>query len=230
MSGTIDSKGWTGGEPPAPACRDEVRIWRRPLARSTPHQFWGRFHAMLLLASPFLLWVADWVLRLSTADLSVTGPAVGAYYLLPSLGALALLGLMRWDEAARICRRIAQAGWLAALASAAIYVGMGVRAHGAAAAGPAVRAQIVHVERHGSRSPDEMVFALQDGSEVRTLGDLPGRGNSRGCFLVRRLEGAYGFSWLRILEISPGPGPGQLDWPVDRADCFSATPLASLRG
>jgi hypothetical protein len=230
MAGTIDSKGWTGGETPAPAYRDQVRVRRRPLLPETPHQYWGHFHAMVLLASPLLLWVADWVLRASSADLSVTVPAVGAWYLLPAPAALALLGLMRWDKAVPVCRRVAQAGWLAALTVAALYVDTGVRAHDNAAAGPALRAQIVRVERQNRNAPDEVVFALQDGGEVRALGYRPGFGNRRGCFLVRRIEGGHGFSWLRILEISPGPGSGQLDWPVDRAACFSAAPLASLRG
>jgi hypothetical protein len=69
------------------------------------------------------------------------------------------------------------------------------------------------------------LLALQDGSTIR-IG--AGRLRPRACFAVRRMSGTRGFAWLRLVDASPPPGPGQLTWPIDRSDCFSAAPLASL--
>ena len=49
------------------------------------------------------------------------------------------------------------------------------------------------------------------------------------CTLVQRLEGDYGFSWIRVLDRSPPPRH-EVIWPIRPADCFSDKPLATLRG
>ena len=69
------------------------------------------------------------------------------------------------------------------------------------------------------------VFALQDGTTATVTGY---NGGARRCFAVRRLQGPYGFAWLRMIDASPDPGPGQLAWPIDPANCFSAAPLQSM--
>ena len=48
------------------------------------------------------------------------------------------------------------------------------------------------------------------------------------CALVQRLDGHYGFSWVRVLERSRSPRRTELHWPIRREECFSDIPLSSL--
>jgi hypothetical protein len=246
MADGIDSGGWTGGgEAPQAPFRDhrgqlvnrvglpislphhvEMRTWLRHHPQSTADQSWGRGHSVLLLASPLLLWFADWLLRLLIGDYPARVPDAGYSLWLAAPAGLILYAAMRWEKAAPVLRRVAQAGWIAATALMAVYVAIGVQDYDNAAAGPVLRAQIVGTHRQSRHGPYESMFALQDGSIVGVIG-LPG---GRNCYAVRRLEGAHGFAWLRIVEMPPAPHAGQLNWPIDRAACFSAAPLASLRG
>jgi hypothetical protein len=49
------------------------------------------------------------------------------------------------------------------------------------------------------------------------------------CTEVQRLQGDYGFVWIRVVDRSPPP-VHEIAWPIRREDCFSNKPLATLKG
>jgi len=49
------------------------------------------------------------------------------------------------------------------------------------------------------------------------------------CTEVQRLQGDYGFVWIRVVDRSRPP-VHEIAWPIRREDCFSNKPLATLKG
>ena len=236
MAGTIDSKGWTGEPaPPPPVSPPSLNPmpplrpplpWRGTEAPARTPRFRAKRHAVLAIFAPFLVALAAFALKLGIQDLWITAPDVWMPVVAASSFGCALYALAEFGILPRLVRWTALAAWLASAGAAAAYLVLGGHAHATARAGPLLRAAVARVVREQRDGPAATVLRLQDGSLAATYDRIR---RPRACFAVRRLEGPNGFSWLRIVETSPPPGPGQFDWPVDRANCFSTAPLASLR-
>ena len=48
------------------------------------------------------------------------------------------------------------------------------------------------------------------------------------CIDARRVDGALGMSWMRVVAMTPRPTRGQMWWDVTRKACFEAGSLADL--
>ena len=124
---------------------------------------------------------------------------------------------------------IAAAGWVVVLAGSLVYAVVGIAARKEATLGSELRAWPASQTSHGKgflRSY-ETRFELGDGSSVTAV-SRSGFAAGRACYLVRRVDGPGHFAWLRIVDGTSGPGPGQLSWPISQAECFSAADLSTL--
>src|SRR5207249_4874051 len=85
------------------------------------------------------------------------------------------------------------------------------------------------IVRHRSRLPDYVVHQRVDGSTIEgeNIGTAVPYGTT--CAEVQRLQGEYGFAWVKVVGKSPPP-EHEIAWPIRREDCFSNKPLSSLRG
>jgi hypothetical protein len=187
-------------------------------------------HVALLLASPLVYLLATWVISAGSSGYLIEAPAPGGLAYLPIAAALLLFLCLKKAKDVLVAplRWLALAGWLAVVAGSLLYAGLGLAARAAATAGPALRALPVSEESHGRTIRIQTTrFSLQDGSSA-TVTSSSGFAVGRSCYLVHRMQGSRGFAWLRIVDWSPGPGPGQLAWPIDRDDCFSAADLSTL--
>jgi hypothetical protein len=180
------------------------------------------------LLSPLVYLLAYLVVAVGSSDYLIEAPVPeGAGYLPIGVGLLLLL-LVAKDVLVAPLRSISLAGWLAVVAGSLLYAGLGLGARVAATAGPGLRALPVEQESHGrSLRIYTTRFSLEDGSSA-TVTSRSGFAVGRSCYLVHRVEGGRGFAWLRFADWSPGPGPGQLTWPIDRDECFSAADLSTL--
>lgn len=186
--------------------------------------------ALLLLLSPITLWIGTLILDVMTDDLRVEGH--DGWLLLWGLAA-ALLG--GWQLRSRtpnaLWLRQALLG-LATVATVAIAIGnvyFGIRSNAEAVASASERAYEWHSAR-GKWPFRTMTSFFQrsdgsyvDGSEAGAPVDYGPR-----CSLVQRLDGPYGYAWVRVLERSRSPGRGELSWPIRREECFSDIPLSTL--
>lgn len=113
---------------------------------------------------------------------------------------------------------------------AAGYAWIAQTAHADARPGQPQRAFIYLAERSKMRGliPAKYGFQLADGSNL-TGGRKRKRFDYGSCVTVRLLTGSYGFRWVRVIESTPPPGPGQLHWPVRREDCFSDKLLSEVK-
>jgi len=223
-----DSTQWTGvvgtpaSLPPHLQSRASRPLYTREQSRALAASF-------LFVLSPLLLWLASFLVAMSSSDLLVEAPALTSSWPVPIVLGFGLWWAADRDHFPRWCERLAVAGSVAVVAAALVYVVLGLSARTAAAAGPVQRAQVAAVNSHGRGmfKSTTTTFALQDGSTAATT-DYSG--GTRLCLAVRRVSGAHGFAWLRIVDRSPSPGPGQLAWPIDRGECFSAADLATMTG
>jgi hypothetical protein len=225
-----DSRAWTGEigvRTPLPYHLQQQQDRSLSPPRSE-EQYRAFIHAALLIVSPLLLLCSNGLLRASIPDCSAATPSVALYGGTGVLVAgFVLFNLVDRNIAARLCRWAAMAGWISMIFASFAWLAAGAYAHQAAAAGPVLRAQIVaqRLQSHRFIRIVRSDLALQDGTTSTITGY---DGGSRHCLDVRRIEGPWGFSWLRIAGASPDPGPGQLAWPIDREICFSAAPLADM--
>jgi hypothetical protein len=241
--GRINSEGWTGDieSQTAPGNRWEQQPARYVpwnLSRfdeRTPDQSHAQLHAILVMAVPLLLFPLDTAMLAGfPSDFRTAEPPITLFFVIAAILGVTLLAIASYRaKAARACRVIGKVTWLTGVAACFAYFFIGLSAHGGAATGPVQRAQIldsVYERSTGYRAPSYVrrkgaLFLLQDGTQLTTI-DYPA---GRNCFAVQRVEGRFGFAWLRIVDRLPGSVPGLENWPVDRAACFSATPLAALR-
>jgi hypothetical protein len=226
----IDSSRWTGELggpfiPPPPI----VGRWPELKARGGIQ---GKADGCttLFVFVPLFLLVAHWLARMAISDLLVAAPSLGLAVLGLMLFAFALNCLARIGIFSRLCLWVAIVGGAAVPVGIVAYLVVAIDAHRSAAVGPAQRAEIVSVKSHGRHSFGATTrFLLQDGSLVETDDYAAfGYGAASRCFSVRVLRGANGFAWIRVVDASPVPGPGQLAWPIDREACFSNAPLSAL--
>jgi hypothetical protein len=181
----------------------------------------------LLGFSPILMWLGSMIVDASTSDLLIDGRPFADLWLAPVILAVLAWGFIHHDRFTTWASRLAAAGAFLVAAASLAYVVAALSARSSLSAGDVQRAVVADRETHGRgfTRRTTTTFALQDGSSV-TTGDYSGRG--RVCLEVRRVTGSNGFAWLQIVDSSPAPGPGQLEWPISRSDCFSGAPLASL--
>ena len=196
----------------------------RPLYSAEQHK--ALQHTILMIFSPLFLGLAWLVVGSATGDLPVDAPP-----LRPMAAIVAMVGFGFWwgaerDFVPRLWGVLARLGWISVAAGAFAYLAVSMYAHRAAVAGPVLRAQVARFASRG-RGPVTAILVLQDRSTV-AVQTAAGSLGSRRCYAVRRIAGPNGFAWLRVVDASPPPGPGQLEWPIDRTDCFSAAPLSSL--
>ena len=196
----------------------------RPLHSAEQHA--ALRQTLLMIFSPVILGIAWLVAGFAIRDLAVDAPPLGPIALI-----VAVIGFGLWwgavrDFMPRLCGALARLGWVVVATGAFAYSSVSIYAHREAAAGPLLRAQVARIESHG-RGLATAILILQDGSSVAVQTSAGGLGTRR-CYAVRRVTGPYGFAWVRMVDASPPPGPGQLEWPIDLADCFSATPLSSM--
>lgn len=203
-----------------------AKRWNRNFQR----QQRAHLHAIAFLLSVVFAWfVGQGMATQLSSDFLVRGSALGATCAVAGVVALLLWFLAYKGVRPHLLGGIAKAGWIAFLPLGFFFGAAALMSHASAKAEPAVRAQIVGIKSHGRtflRSTSSMLV-LRDGSTVA----INGRAGIRTrCLLVRRVRGPFGFEWIRIEDGSPPPGPGQLDWPIARDDCFSDRALATLRG
>lgn len=183
--------------------------------------------AALLLFSPLLLWVAWLFLGAVTRDEIGQGNSQLLIGWGSTVVALALTQIA-WRSVRAIFLRKALIG-LALLATAAAsvaYVYLGLTSYVNAAASPPERTYEFS-RRCGPRCV-AIIHQRADGSTLEGSHVGAPVQDARSCALAQRLEGEFGFTWVRVIERSRTPGRGQLAWPISREECFSNEPLSSL--
>jgi hypothetical protein len=183
--------------------------------------------ATLLLLSPLMLLVAWLALAAITPD---TLGQDNRHWLILWGSAVAALAATQitWPYARAIFIRKAILGLaLVATAGASVaYVYLGLTSHaGATASAPERAFEWQHsCGRHCTRT----LHQRADGSTLEGIHVGAPAQEARSCALTQRLDGPYGFSWVRVLDRSRTPRRGQLAWPISREECFSDEPLSSL--
>lgn len=245
MSKRISSSDWTG--PPDQASRrgafinqvgqhsissDYQRIAEaQRVAALIPPEVRGVIRlATITLLSPLALWLAWAFVEAITRDQLVQGH--GDLLTLWGLGVVALSAWQLFSRS-KILLGLRKAFLIAlmvstvAVAGAYGYFGIEARAHVIATA-PERTLELYKVR--GRRPFKEVVVWHQrpDGSTVEGINQGRPVPYATTCALVQRLEGPYGFSWVRVVDRSRPPAQGQLSWPVRREECFSTIPLSVL--
>ncbi len=184
----------------------------------------------LLVLSPLVLWLARLIVgMIARAELVQDNRHV---LILWGLGAISL-AVWQVVSRSRALIAIRKAFLTIALiativvAVAYVYVGFGAYAH----ATPSAPERTYEWYQTSGRSPFQRVVTFHQRPDGTTVeGADSGRPFAYGttCALVQRLDGDYGFSWVRVLDRSRLAGRGQLSWPVRREECFSMIPLSRL--
>ena len=249
VSEPTDSSGWTGpSSAVAPRLRgalvhrygehqvstDFARLVAQADAESKAKQMPPELlgvvgRAWLLLASPLLLVVANQIVHSTGRDLIVQDNKAYLFAWTSAVAALALSQMVSkslmliWGRKA-----ILVGATLATLGFAGGYVYIAAKSRqGALASTPERTYELYRTSGRGSFRRTEIIHQRADGT-------LLGGGRwepapyAKTCALVQRLQGQYGFTWVRVLERSRPPGRTELHWPVRREECFSDTPLSSL--
>lgn len=237
MSDPIHSSSWTGpieqptyGIGRSSVSSDYQRLLRlRRAAEAVPPELrrLGRRSAFLLL-SPLALAVAYWTSRsiIPAAPVQDFSGLLSLWGVATVLATILLLQsrprLLRLKEAS------ATLGLLATLGCAAFYIYASATSY--AAAMPSVRERTFEIYRcHGRCRYVGGYFVHQRADGTTVEGEYVGPPLPYGrCALVQRLNGDYGFSWVRVLERSRAGE--QLAWPIRREDCFGTMPVSSLKG
>lgn len=186
-------------------------------------------HVVFLTLSSFA-YVSAWlIVGIGSSDFWVEAPLPNGSGYSPLIIGLLLMYLVHKNMLVPLIRWIALAGWITVVAGSLVYAGFGIKARAEATIGPVLRAQPVAQDCHGRRffRTCATTFALGDGTHVLTNSRSSFR-VGRSCYEVRRVRGGHNFAWLRIVAASPEPGPGQLAWPIDRAECLSSVDLSIL--
>lgn len=205
----------------------ELRVnWNRKEARKGQ----AYLHASALFATAILAWfVCDAAARSTPDYLVQISPFLPVVCLIGGLASAAIGLAISRDFRSALMRRVAKFGWVGMLAVIPLFFALFAISYRSAPLVEPVRAQVTGHESHG-RSPfrsTSTILAFEDGATVTVRGSA---GHRHACLLVRKVDGPFGFQWLRIEDRSPSPGRGQLNWPVPREACFSDRSLATLLG
>ena len=217
----IHSASWTGdiGVPSPPQYRGSLPKMTRPLALGIlASGAWMTGGVMLMKMAEFLYWVMP--------AIPIDAPPIWAFGYASIPGFFVLMWAARHELPPFALRLSCIVGSLL-YALALILPPLTAYSYLHAEAGPRHRMQL---DRQ-SNGVDGAVFTLDDGSSVeaqfywRSQRSITRNGE---CFSVRRLTGPFGFSWMKVLEMTPRPRNGGLWWTIPREDCFSNKPLWSL--
>jgi hypothetical protein len=237
----IHSESWTGpipaqepaqeaflGQPWTPTAAEQQR-WCRPSAPSSPAtRSWGHllgavFLLPLLLlgswqfahsASPDALWSdrREWLILWGMGIIGIAIREVRAG--IPDDPTIRSRVL-----AVTISATCAFAGW---------YPYALLTAHSGAM--PSIRERTYEVPQTDcTRCATYYVYQRADGSTIEGKSVGPALPYWPVCTEAQRLEGDYGFVWIRVTDRSPPPAH-EIAWPIRREECFSKRPLATLGG
>lgn len=249
MSEPTDSVGWTGpSSTAAPRLRgalvhrygehqvstDFARFVAQAdadlIAKEMPPELRGVVgRAWLLLASPLLLVVANWIVHSTGRDLIVNDNKAYLFAWAVGVVALALSQMVSrslmliWARKAILVR-----AFLATFGVAGGYVYVAEQSRQNAVASTPERAYEFYRSSGWRSSKRTEIFHQRADGTLLTGGRWEPAPYATTCALVQRLEGAHGFSWVRVLERSRPPRRTELHWPVRREECFSDIPLSSL--
>ena len=186
--------------------------------------------AAISLLSPIVLWLAWLLVGLISEDELVRGH--GGFL---TMWGLSILALAAWQLQSRstVLIGLRKALLMALMASTGTvaaaygYIGLESRAH--TTASTPERTFELHKVRSNRLFRKVIVWHQRpDGSTVEGINQGRPLPYATTCAVVQRLDGPYGFSWVRVLDRSRAPARGQLSWPIRREECFSAIPLSEL--
>jgi len=244
MSKRISSSDWTGPAELSPRraqftygsgqhsnSTDYQRILaaQRPLFEFPPETQGTRRLAAWLFLSPLLLWAAWVIVEYSSNDWLFEDNR--RYLVITGLGAMAIAAWQFQSRSTGLIqlRDAFLAIMLAAvLACSIVYAWAGINGHAhAIASSPERTFELVTTK--GYRIHRTVIWhQRKDGTNVEGYRRERPRPYSSTCTLVQRLDGSYGFGWVKVLDRSRSPASGQLSWPIRREECFSEIPLSSL--
>jgi hypothetical protein len=183
----------------------------------------------LLLASPLLLVVANWIVHSTGRDLIVHDNKTYLFAWTFGIVALALSQMVSrslvliWARKAILVSAI-----LATFAVAVGYVYIAAKSRQSAVASTPERAYEFYRSSGWRSSKKTQIFHQRADGTLLAGGRSERLPYGTTCALVQRLDGQYGFSWVRVLERSRPPRRSGVHWPVRREECFSDIPLSSL--
>lgn len=247
MSDEIHSSSWTG--PPQPPQPEWERRWlsggapsieqlrvakdqARQRLEALPPESRRAFRrsgwlASLVLLSPLLLVIAHFFAGAATSGALVADHAGWLSFwglCLFGLGFFELRKLARSDEPAHDL--LLSVALFATVIFSVLYDYAAITSRRGAVAPPPERT--FEIVRHRNPYSDYLLHQRADGSTLE--GEYVGAPMPYGstCAEVQRLNGAYGFAWVKVLRRSPLPAH-EVIWPIRREDCFSNKPLAPLK-
>lgn len=238
----IHSSSWTGpvedgrqrladvGIDPSWIPRDAEGLnWAKPAVSTTPEQRqWARLLGYLFL-SPLLLLAAWFFAHAASRDTLWTDHR--GWLILWTIGiATFVLSEFRAGKPAdpTVRSRLLALALSATCAFACWYSYVAVTSHSDAIATRPERAFELYYPGHSRRSSGYYLHQRADGSTIEGKSFGKPIPYGRTCTLVQRLNGEFGFSWIRVLQRTPPP-EHEIAWPIRREDCFSDKPIASLK-
>jgi len=236
---TIHSESWTGPQ-------EDLRqppMDRRPGSwsfgkpgRAAPHlpasgqqRQWARLVGFVFL-SPLLLLASWFFVHAASADILWTDQR---HWLV--LWGLAVIAIGAREVHAgipaepAIRSRVLTLLLTATCAFSVWYPYAAISAHSIAVASAPERTFELYFHRRVSHGGDYFLHQRRDGTTIEGSWAGPAVRYGTTCALTQRLNGDYGFSWIRVIERTAPPAHEVL-WPIRREDCFSRKPLSTLRG
>jgi hypothetical protein len=215
----IHSEDWTGDAD----SRAGFRAWR-PLGRLGESPTRGTVFAGAWCITGGLLFASA---RFSSWIIPAIPISVPPFWMFSYTSAIAfvlVIGARRRDLAGLtvwICKLAA----LALFAMSLILPPLSLYAYSKSYGGSKERMQLLSLG-HANRGAR---FVFEDGRTIEAPRYWRGIYHRNGeCFVARRFDGPFGFSWVKVLETPPPPQHGDLWWEISRQDCFSSKPLRSL--
>jgi len=181
---------------------------------------------VVLLVSPLSLWFAWLFVRSATGDLMLRDNS----YVLFGWGVLAvgLAVLILISGQGRGMFGLRKAGLtvvlLATIAFSIGYAQRALQAHAHAIASVPDRSFVL-----SSRRSSTTVHQRADGTIIETGERAPPVPYGYHCEVVQRLDGDFGFMWIRVLVRSQRPSR-EVAFPIRREDCFGNKPVSTLHG
>lgn len=190
-----------------------------------------RWQIFALFAGPQSLWLALAFTRTVIRDYSIS---LNSNWLIQA--AIVSAGLTAMQMAMPVRRSVvlrkaaAIAVLLATFTFAFWYSKTALEAHAAAHYSQPERIFLL-AGYEGSARSRKLVYYFQrsNGTMVDGSPSRPPPASGAICGEVQRLDGKYGFSWVRLRDRSRPP-EHEITWPIRATDCFSDKPLSSLQG
>ena len=201
---------------------DRTRAGQRPNARVLG---WAAINFLGLV----ILWGAWRVAHAATGDFMVednAGPLLSWAAIVT--GVASLLAMQPAFASIRV--GVLGALFLTSCAVSGGYVYLVIESHANAAAGQPERSFASYWSRgRGPFRITQPIHQRADGTVIESgVQEVPVP-HGTTCELVQRLDGAYGFRWIRVRERSQ-PSASGIMWPIRREHCFGDQPVSSLSG